>query len=296
MEKTNVLTLIITLVVGVILCGALLGPVVDDATATDGTFKNEGLWRMKEIENGDIWTRTTSGWSFGDEAIQAAGASNLILGDDWCIRAVGHLRSTADANANTNLTNATVTAGESLIVASKTDSTWSRNLDYPGYGADPNGDYAITPFEGTAYVKGDSVIYGSGVSELSGVQVFVHVEATVDGGATFTVSQSAGQYAISDVVVSNPTVNREAVDGYLDLYKLNNVTCDVSFTATIEGTDTPITGTINFSSYVVPYEVTAERAVHLDNGQIALMGTIPIMVIVALLMAAVGAIALRRND
>ena len=38
MEKMNALTLIITLVVGVILTGALLGPVVNDATATEKTF------------------------------------------------------------------------------------------------------------------------------------------------------------------------------------------------------------------------------------------------------------------
>ena len=39
MEKTNALTLIITLVVGVILTGALLVPVIDSATA-DRTMNN----------------------------------------------------------------------------------------------------------------------------------------------------------------------------------------------------------------------------------------------------------------
>ena len=42
--------------------------------------------------------------------------------------------------------------------------------------------------------------------------------------------------------------------------------------------------------------MTAELANHLTPGQIALLNAIPIMVIVALLMAAVGAVALRRAD
>ena len=43
--KTNILTLVITLVVGIILAGSLLAPVVSDAqsTVTEKTMSNMGL-------------------------------------------------------------------------------------------------------------------------------------------------------------------------------------------------------------------------------------------------------------
>lgn len=293
--NNKLIPIVLTLVVGIILAGSVLMPVLNDATKTEETFANEGLWRMKEIENGDVWTRTsTEGWTYGDSHI-ASGGSNVILGDDWCIRAIGHIRSDSTVNASSNLSGATVTAGEELIVASKTDTTWTRNLDYPGYGIAPNGAYTLTDFNTSSYLNGDSAIYGSGVSEIGSIQVFVHVEASVDDGATFTVSQSAGGYAISDVTITNEKVNYSEVSGYKDLYKVESVTCDISLTATIESVETPITGTITFSSYVVPYEVTAELSNHLTPGQIALVGAIPILVIVALLVVAVGVVA-RKND
>lgn len=297
MDPKRIVALVVGASVMVLIFSALLVPIINDATTTEKTFKNEGLWRMKEIENGDIWTRTTeTGWSFGDEAITATGGSNVLLGDDWCIRAVGHMRSSATVNASTNLNNATVTAGEELIVASKTDTTWTRNLNYPGYGVDPNGAYTMSAFEGSAYLNGDSIIYGSGVSEVDSVQIFVHVTGTVDDGVTFTVTQSSGSNAISDVTITNTTVNYTAVSGYDDLYNVTGVTCDISFTATIDDVATQKTGTIAFSSYVIPYEVTAELTVHPDSATNALISAIPIIAMIGIVLAVVGVAIVGRND
>lgn len=300
MEKMNALTLIITLVVGVILTGALLGPVVNDATNTEDTFTNEGLWRMAELKDGDDYTYIDPNWTYENDPLNInKTGSNALLGEEWCIRSNGQYRSSTGSG---NLVNVALATTDNItFTGSGINGAYVQSL--PGYGARADGDFIMSDYNKPTYVLKDSLIYATGVSTVDGVSMIIHIEGNIEDGVTinaysqFNANSNPYPNTISDVVVSNVSINAEAISGYVDLYKLTSITADVSFTNTTpESVVSTHSGDITYSSYVVPYQVTAELAEHLTPGQISLIGAIPVMVIVALLMAAVGAIALRRAD
>lgn len=287
------ITLAIGLTVGVILLSGFLWPVIADATTTDETFTNDGLWRMKEIENGDVWTFSNSPatWICNGETqtgIYSSG-SNGMLGDNWLVRSNGQARGPFISG---NATSLSATADEINI----TFSGLSGTLTYPisGYGIDNTGEYILTDYAKPVYLNGDSTIYGTGVSSVDDVGCIINVVATVDGGATFTMMSNRNTSDISNAEFSNVTINYEAVDGFKDLYKVASITADVTFDNTVEGVTTSHTGSVTYSSYVVPYKVTAELENHLDTTQIALVAAIGTLGAIVLIAAAAGSI--RRLD
>ena len=168
--------------------------------------------------------------------------------------------------------------------------------DLTGYGAVAKGDYIMT--DGTDwYSSGDSVMFGTGQSVIDNVNIFVHAEATVDDGATFTVSSLYGAPAISNVSVTNEKVNYTAVSGFNDLYTVSSITCDVSFD-TLDDNNDPVThtGSLTYNRLVVDKEITAERSVHFTDGQNAIFAAIPVMIILAVLLGVVALVIRSRMD
>lgn len=289
--KKIIIASITAVVVLTVLAGVLV-PVLDDATTTEKTFTNNSyLWRMSEIENGDIYIYDGTGWTLNGENIDISlSGSNAIVGGNWCIRSNGQLRgSTISGNA----TSLTATAGE-LTVALSGTAIATYTVDLPAYGADKSGDYIMTDGAGYNYVLGESVIYGTGQSAVDGVNIVVHVEGNVKDGVTFTASAIHNGTAISDVVITDETVNATAVDGYNDLYNFESCTATISFNTISGDITTAHTGTVTYNRVVVPYEVTAERTVHFTDGQNALFNTIPVFIILGLLLAII-ALAIKNK-
>lgn len=285
----KIIAVVLALVIGATLVGGLLVPTVQAVTTTEQTFENEGLWRMKEIKNGDVWTFSNSPatWVCNGETqtgIYSSG-SNGMLGDNWLIRSNGQARGPFISG---NATSLSATADEINI----TFSGLSGTLTYPisGYGIDNTGDYILSDYTKPVYINGDSIIYGTGVSGVDDIGCTINVVATVDGGATFTMMSNRNSSDISNAVFSNVTINYEAVDGFKDLYKVASITADVTFDNTVEGVTTNHTGSVSYSSYVVPYKVTAERSQHLDTVQVAMFGVIGLLGIVLLVTIAASAV------
>lgn len=297
--KTNVLTLIITLVVGVILTGALLGPVISDVSKTSNDFDNSSyaIYNMKELETGDNWTYADSTWSLNGDALTTSGSGSIsvIVTDNAVIRQNSQARgTTVNMNGVSDVEIIEVTDSNALSINDSTEVAYTA-----GYGATGEGQYIMKTYSDKAYVTGDTPIWATGITSLvdgkSKSNMVCHIEGTINDGLTVTVSNvSAG--TVSDIVVGEYTLNATKVDGYKDLYLLDNVVFGI--TANYTDVDTPVEYSINasYSTFILPKTITAELSDHLTPGQISLMGAIPIMVIVALLMTAVGAIALRRND
>ena len=120
--RTNVLTLIITLVVGIILTGALLGPVISDATETETTFTNEGgFFPMSEILATDseshvlTWDGsnrgviTIDGVSFNAHDVYGTQALSVIASESWVVR----YWSAGDSNEYIQVYNGTTWFGQS---------------------------------------------------------------------------------------------------------------------------------------------------------------------------------------
>ena len=303
MEKMNALTLIITLVVGVILTGALLGPVIGEATATEKTFTNPGVFNYGTFSEGDSYTmeytKGDSSFTVNDvetELTLSVNSSVSVVASDNVLIRYGHDNSGYFSQI------VGVRDGGSEYFTTPDSFTLTINNDQLNVSFVSGGStntlvfnytdmYALVPSESeavlkvatdTAYIKGNSPLYASGLTTIDSWHNIIHFEGNYNDGITITCPNLEG------VTFDNITWNIEAVDGYIDLYKLTSVEFDAHYNGnTVHAT---------YSYFAVPSEVTAELSNHLTPGQISLMSAIPVMVIVALLMVAIGGIALRRND
>lgn len=287
--KTNILTLVITLTLGVILAATLLVPIIDNATTTTDTYTNDGLIHLEKYtaESDDItiaWTYDTpNAITINDETLTLPDVEYLSIdmGNDWFVR---YNRGVSMSYLATNASIVSTVAGEGSLTVTlsggtitATDGTTTKTNTYTEYlciTPDENASYVMKKAADSVYLKGDSEIIAYGQTSSYAFKIVGNV---TDG---VTVSQIRG----SSVEIDNETVNATADDSHIDLYKFTSVTFTYG------------DATATYNAVVVPKEITAEKSAHLTDGQISLMGAIPIMVIVALLMAAVGAIVLRRND
>ena len=311
MEKTNILTLIITLVVGVILAGSLLGPVISDATKTEATLENNGYFNLNKITNTDENTHTI-GWDVTNPQVIAIDGENVSV-SDWGVASYQQLTIFATesdlirvnpvsqgqsiswvqirgnqvnyAQANSNFS-ATITQGSATI--SVDSSPWSLTFSEAYMITPGDGEYTMKKSNETAYMLSDSPIISMGFTQLpysgGSDNVVFGIRGTVDGVDVSVVRHSAN----TTITTSNLEIHKTEASKYVGVSNFDKIT----FTASNDGTETDVT----YSYVIVPHKITAELSEHLTPGQISLMGAIPVMVIVALLMAAVGAIALRRAD
>lgn len=310
MEKTNVLTLIITLVVGVILTGALLGPVISDAVETESTFENDGLFYMTKYSASDsiptvVWdSANPHNVTVGEDVVGLSEnntpiAWSYIFADTWAVRYLVDNNGTYAQyfgegsgvllGASTSDNN-TLTVSFSEGTATLTNGTTTKTASYEDiFVISSEGNYVMKNSSEAAKVLVNTDVYVVGRTILtftSSTPLNIHFMGSIGGG----FGDSEVIYPTSGYELSDFTVNAEVVNGYIDLYSLENVSFNITETSS------EIQKTATYSQFVVPTEVTAEHSSHLTPGQISLMGAIPIMVIVALLITAVGAIALRRND
>lgn len=287
----------IAAVIGIIVLGSVLMPILDDATTTEETFTNNGLWRMKEIENGDVWSYSKTGpvITLNDveqTGITSDGGTNWILGDTWCVRTNGNARGATISGSS--IASISATAGEVNITF--TGVTGTATQDLPGYGVDNKGDFTLKGYDGTAYLNGDSPIFATGQTTIDGYQFMVHVEGNINDGVTFTAFPQRNSTEMNDIVITNAAINYTAVNGYEDLYSFVSATCDIAFTTGSDDTLTNYSGPITYSSVVVPYEVSAERSVHFTAGQNAIFAAIPVMIILAVLLGVVALVIRSRMD
>lgn len=294
MNMKPIVAVAIALTVGIVTFSGVLIPAIESGVDTEDTFTNTGMWRMKEIENGDVWTYTNSpyGWAYNNETQTSisSSANNSLLGDEWCVRASGQARGPYISG---NATTLSATADEVNITFTGVAGT----TEYPisGYGIYDKGDYLLTNYQIPVYVLGDSIIYATGVSSVDEVGCTIHIEGTIDDGVTITMMDNRNQSSISNAVFDNIKINAEKISGYVNLYKLTSITADVTFDNTASDVTTSHTGSINYSSYVVPYEVNAEKSIHADATTILLFQTIPVFIVLGMIVAVVGVLYLKSR-
>ena len=134
------------------------------------------------------------------------------------------------------------------------------------------------------YITEESVIYGQGITTISGTQYGMEVYGT---GASVDVMEYRPSTPVHSF--SNIVVNKEAVDGYVGLYNLESVT----FTATLisDSSESQVT----YNRVIIPAEITVEKEVHLNDTEIALVGIIPLLVVIGLIIGVVAIFARRAE-
>ena len=278
--KANILTLAITLTVGIILAGSLLMPVITDASTDELTGDNAYYFRMSEI---------------GDKTVTLSydSTGNLPLID-------GEHKTYTNSNG-TNAINLAVIS-DSFIV-STTGSLWYYYFVYEGV------DYQI--YSTATGAPGAIATIGNGEMQL-------YINETTSYTLPYTtcyIPDNSGDYAMcqeqfnglfekSDVLVVSVTFRANhgvaignvddlttkfhATDGTVDT---DTYTFEVVYdTQTVGLTDLCKTKYDSYR-YIVPYEYHYQD----DNDYAALYSALPVLVIVGLVLAATPAIILRRD-
>ena len=299
MESKNLLTLAITLTVGIILAGSLLMPVISDATETERTFTNSGLGEYRFIESTEDYKLE---WTYADPSKVVINGTTVEAISGNTILAMGDFTVRMGLSTTTGYAQLIVANNESGITANVSDS---RNFSFT-YEAgtititngvttktlDSDGFYALVPENGTHTMKQptDTVYLNANTSlmvmGLTGVGSQWNTGYLLDGTITnYTVEQWTG---VTSYPATNVSDDSAKIDGYVDLYSVKKFTWDIDNNGT--------TQSVTYDYFIVPKEVTAELANHMTPGEIAIMNAIPVMIIVALVVMAAGALYLKRDD
>lgn len=281
--KANILTLAITLTIGVILAGSLLVPVINDASEVNRTFTNSGIYYMTDLSDEESITYTFDGtdWTIDGEPadIVATDQTTLVAGDGFIIRSNGNIPGIASPKSITSLTVDADGIAMSYVKTDDTTATYSKTATVYYCAVNEKTATVLSENNSAVYVKSNTdLVVETFSGTASGLGTIFLVEGNIADGFTVTPLNT-------DVTVGDVTCNYVQVDGFNDLYKVTSITFESTHNDTVR--------TQTFTSFIAPSEVTAERSQHLDSGEIAIMAAIPILVIVGLLIVGVNAIRVK---
>lgn len=309
MEQNKLVGMVVTITVAIILAGSLLVPVLSDQAAANDTFTNDGFYTYDAVTSDtDVtitWEKTNPGViTIGEtEVTMPTGNGNwTVVGSEnftlrfirtasyagfQCYGANGFMSVlTVDTDS------ATIAVTSATMIITKTvgdtDTSKSYNMGTHGFVLNPDGDGDLTlkhPAD-SAYILGDSEIYLCGTTYVTGSGTNDYVG--VFGYGTYddlTMSSFYGNTSPNTVSFGDVTATYTEVDSYINLYTIEKFEFELTQnSASVDAI---------YSYFVVPTEVTAERAVHFSSAESAMILVIPVLVIVAILMMAV--VMIRRD-
>lgn len=294
--ETKIPAIAITAVVVVIVLAGILIPVLDDATAENDTLRNDNgseLGRMMAIDDS---TEYTFSWDVSNSKVATVNGEQLALfsgtvicggdpdfliryysgGTDYIQGRDGTTSFTAD-----NSIEIVISSGSISITADSGSPITYTVSD--GFAIASTGDYVMKSPNQSVFMLGDSEFNAYGVSSTDASTVWLKITGSIDDSATISIiSGPNGTF-------SNIEIDAKKMDNYVDAYTLDKFT--FTFTNASTSVDTPMT----YNFFIVPAEVSAERTVHFSDNESAIFAAIPIMVIVALLLAVVAVIFRSRQ-
>ena len=287
--RTSILSLIITLVVGVILVGSLLSPAIDNAKSTENVEQIPGFTHLATTEFGHEYTFSNSSITCDGEELGLS-VVNILSDKFKIIRYNGNTTMLDSLGSGAiNITNLSV----------KTDGTYSY-MDTSN--TEHTSNTALTWFAGPAKT-GDYV----GLSTGSGQTIITNTDAKIYLTTNTNLTNEASQTLnnLSYILNASGTMANLEVSGYVksgaewtealgsvdfpysmddDLYKYSTPS-DIQFELNGYG------NTANNAYIYAPYEYTVVQ----DNATNSLLAVIPVMIIIALLVSAVGMFTFRKD-
>ena len=299
----GIVATIVALVI-VVVCAI---PIISESVDPNDTFKNEGSFELTYNQPDSItleWDHTVPGTiTVNDEAITMPTLTNgesrtVLCGDDWIIR-YGYGTSLGGnyiqwyPSTGASIT-ASVNNGLDLVVTcdsgtvTVTDTATTPNTATASYTyfycVANDGDYVMKNGSETVYVTGDTTVYAMGLTNVGTyTSTGIKIEGTIDDGMTWSVFRGNAEYTFSD-----EEIHYTEVGGYIGLYSLE------SMTATVTAGDQSVDAV--YSYFIVPSEISAEKAVHADSSVTSILSVIPVMMVLAILIGAVGMFIKTRRD
>lgn len=311
--NTKVIGISIATFIGITVLATALMPILDDATTTTDTFKNDGyLARMLSIdEDTDGYTfewdhanptvATINGKTvdlFVGSLVSSADTFLARFGQDptgyfiqWVpsngLATVSYSAGTGTADLKIEISEGTTTITRTPAGSGVGDQTVNTVTISKGFAISPDGNYVMKSPDKKAYLNSDSQIYAMGLTTIAGVyNNGFYIDGTIESVTVEQYNPNPATYTISNVAI-----NYTEDSDHNDLYLFDSVT----FTAT-QIADSSVTANCTYNYLVVPYEVSAERTVHFTDGQNAILGAIPIMIIVAILLGVVALVIRSRME
>ena len=292
MESKNLLTLAITLTVGIILAGSLLMPVISDAQLTAGsatTLTNEKyatenykytIWDGSDIvlaytPSPDI--NTPGVYTVDGEQVTLLGISQriIIASNDFASRAGG----TAVSVLNSQFVDSAVQLGNTAFTFTIEDKAYTLELGSNTYTGTVDWLVYATDDGSANLIQVKDVSSPFYTSYKDKIVVLGNIYTTGDNDTFY--SYFNGDLTVNSAYADNSSVDltKTRIDGYTDIY------------------DTTITVNVGDESFT-PYFILAPETVngHEADATFSLLGVLPILVIIGLLVAAMGAIYSKRDD
>lgn len=305
METNKLVAGIVATAIAVIVLAGVLMPALSDATTTHETFKNEGYYRMSKLTTSDemtlFWDHTKPyEITVNDVAVALPESGTIwyttIGSDEFLLRYIANDQAVSLFDQGTGISYL-ATAGngtDMTITISNGSVTFDNGVNTPKtktftdycFVVSPDGKYIMKDRSENAYVMANSEIRGIGRTTLpysTTLSVSYNVSGTIKDG--FEVDYFGTTETLTN---STPEVTATAVNGFKDLYSFDKLT----WTATNSSNET---ATVTYSQVIVPYEVTAERAQHLEPAMNTILSVIPIIIIVAVLLGVVAIFIIRRE-
>lgn len=307
METNKLISGIVAAAIAIIALAWVLMPVLTDATTTHETFTNEGVFYVevdptdtytikydRSVESGVVYINNkamdvpfTTGYT-----IMALDQSVLRLqSNDTTIQYKGNgSYLTGIVSLDITVSNGSVT-GTYETFTTQSPRDWPETTYTECHIASPDKEnYIMTEYNTVVKLKGDSDIFAFGQTSLSGTTtlVLVKITGTINDGVIVSVLDKTSGEEIEGAEVSDLAVNKTAVSDFKDLYNLTSITFKITLP---DESNTSAT----YTAYIVPSEVTAERAQHLDPAMNTILSVIPILIIVSVLLGLVAIFIIRRE-
>lgn len=306
--KMNLITIAVTLAIGVILIGSLLVPVISNYGDEEKSIKNTGSY-FTTPDGGDHEIVITKGVITydGEECawpdLSLYGSVTLMIGTDWILRADNGTNPATDSIRytiagpphNWTVLGAVDPASEDAVVITISDT----DVSFDGPSADTTkqdleymiadkGDYVMSL---KPYILDDTPIVAAirNNSNTASSDTFEIIKGSVDDVAnmTYTVCRnfiSTETPSIGDITSSTFTADTTTYDG--DLLKLDKITQ----VATMYNS---AVATFTITYVIVPEVITYDNPAYV--GYSTLFAMIPVLVITALVIVAAGVIYVKRE-
>lgn len=280
--NNKLITLVLTLVVGIILTASILVPVINDASTKDVSSANRYTYRMSELGDSSMtlsYDETDKALINGEHPVvaNAEGTVQTILcvitnnaaivsyGIQWYYYFVDTDGNYRYFNTNHALLTSTTATFENGVATITYDGT-GYTFDYDWvYFPDPDGVYVYTKPTYGAYVNADDQVISFSVgASNNGVSI-----GTVDG----LTCQYHATDGTKDTDTFEPAIT--VADAEMGLSTIKEIV-----SATPE-------------DIIIPYEY--QYKAEASGGVYSLYQAIPVLIIISLLLAAVGIVVRGRN-
>lgn len=267
MESNKLIPLIISLIIGIILTGAILVPFIQDVTDHKVIYENTGqkMFCVSTDEGTAPVSLSFDGQNLivdNNYNIRLVSTYTYVIGtDSFYIRtdSSGTYMKFIDVNTSQTITSFDLVAQDGTISGTLNGDSFSKEyarLYYPS----AEGDYIMTLSNTAKYVSGSAQIYNVGMSNIGGNKTCI-ISGSIDEGFTLSIPSTGDVY-------TDYSVDSSLVDGYSDLYTFTTITFHIN------GSD------ISWNRIIIPVEsvVIKNDSIGYDN----LFNAIPAIIIIAM--------------